>query len=356
MRCAARWERPAPRSSSSPAASPTAPSRPPRGTRGASCSTAPRSARPAHACARRRSSPQHVPDMLRYRRAAREADVVHFQWLPVQHLDAHLLPRRTAGRARRARWCSPPTTSSRASPSRAARGPAAAVRALRRDRRPLRARPRAPDRGAGRRSRARARDPPRRRSHPSTPRRRRGSPPPFQTDRPRGAVLRSAAPLQGPRCAARGLARRRRRRAVDRRHATYGHLLAAGDRSGERALRAALRLRRRDGRVLHPRRPRRAALPRDRPVGRRCSPRSARACRCCSATSAAFPSWPPPAPRARSRGGRRRAARGAAGAAGRSSRPGGDGRARPRRRGRPVLMGGDRPPTLDLYRSLAGLR
>jgi glycosyltransferase involved in cell wall biosynthesis len=35
---------------------------------------------------------QHVPDMLRYRRAARAADVVHFQWLPVQALDAHLLP------------------------------------------------------------------------------------------------------------------------------------------------------------------------------------------------------------------------------------------------------------------------
>jgi glycosyltransferase involved in cell wall biosynthesis len=36
---------------------------------------------------------EHVPDMLRYRRAARSADVVHFQWLTVQHLDGHLLPR-----------------------------------------------------------------------------------------------------------------------------------------------------------------------------------------------------------------------------------------------------------------------
>ncbi len=35
---------------------------------------------------------QHVPDMLRYRHAARTADVVHFQWLAVQHLDGHLLP------------------------------------------------------------------------------------------------------------------------------------------------------------------------------------------------------------------------------------------------------------------------
>jgi glycosyltransferase involved in cell wall biosynthesis len=35
---------------------------------------------------------EHVPDMLRYRRLARTADVVHFQWLAVQHLDGHLLP------------------------------------------------------------------------------------------------------------------------------------------------------------------------------------------------------------------------------------------------------------------------
>ncbi len=36
---------------------------------------------------------EHVPDMLRYRRHARAADLVHFQWLPVQQLDRHLLPR-----------------------------------------------------------------------------------------------------------------------------------------------------------------------------------------------------------------------------------------------------------------------
>jgi glycosyltransferase involved in cell wall biosynthesis len=36
---------------------------------------------------------QHVPDMLAYRRRARGADVVHFQWLTVQPLDVHLLPR-----------------------------------------------------------------------------------------------------------------------------------------------------------------------------------------------------------------------------------------------------------------------
>jgi glycosyltransferase involved in cell wall biosynthesis len=35
---------------------------------------------------------EHVPDMLRYRREAQAADIVHFQWLPVQWLDLHLLP------------------------------------------------------------------------------------------------------------------------------------------------------------------------------------------------------------------------------------------------------------------------
>src|SRR5207253_10857896 len=37
---------------------------------------------------------EHVPDMLRYRRDAGSRDVVHFQWLTVQPLDVHLLPRR----------------------------------------------------------------------------------------------------------------------------------------------------------------------------------------------------------------------------------------------------------------------
>jgi glycosyltransferase involved in cell wall biosynthesis len=37
---------------------------------------------------------EHVPDMLRYRRIARAADVAHFQWLTLQPLDVHLLPRR----------------------------------------------------------------------------------------------------------------------------------------------------------------------------------------------------------------------------------------------------------------------
>jgi glycosyltransferase involved in cell wall biosynthesis len=42
---------------------------------------------------------EHVPDMLRYRSAARAADVVHFQWLAVQHFDGRLLPRRAAAGA-----------------------------------------------------------------------------------------------------------------------------------------------------------------------------------------------------------------------------------------------------------------
>lgn len=36
---------------------------------------------------------QHVPDMLRYRRTAQRADIVHLQWLTVQPVDVHLLPR-----------------------------------------------------------------------------------------------------------------------------------------------------------------------------------------------------------------------------------------------------------------------
>ncbi|HKP92240.1 MAG TPA: glycosyltransferase [Thermoleophilaceae bacterium] len=35
---------------------------------------------------------EHVPDMVRLRRHVRESDVVHYQWLTVQQLDAFLLP------------------------------------------------------------------------------------------------------------------------------------------------------------------------------------------------------------------------------------------------------------------------
>ena len=37
---------------------------------------------------------EHVPDMLRYRRKAAKADLVHYQWLTVQPLDVWLLPPR----------------------------------------------------------------------------------------------------------------------------------------------------------------------------------------------------------------------------------------------------------------------
>jgi len=46
---------------------------------------------------------EHVPDMLRYRRVASAADVVHFQWLALQHLDGLLLPSRSAARDGRSR-------------------------------------------------------------------------------------------------------------------------------------------------------------------------------------------------------------------------------------------------------------
>ena len=35
---------------------------------------------------------EHVPGLLAYRRLAREADVVHYQWLPLEALDSLLLP------------------------------------------------------------------------------------------------------------------------------------------------------------------------------------------------------------------------------------------------------------------------
>ena len=41
---------------------------------------------------------EHVPDMLGYARAARAADVVHFQWLALPELDSRLLPARRDGR------------------------------------------------------------------------------------------------------------------------------------------------------------------------------------------------------------------------------------------------------------------
>src|SRR2546427_7432568 len=42
-----------------------------------------------------------LPILLRYARAARAAEVVHFQWLVVPALDRHLLPRGAPGGPRR---------------------------------------------------------------------------------------------------------------------------------------------------------------------------------------------------------------------------------------------------------------
>jgi glycosyltransferase involved in cell wall biosynthesis len=46
---------------------------------------------------------EHTPEMLRYRRLARTADIAHFQWLTVQPLDVHLLPRPARGGERSGR-------------------------------------------------------------------------------------------------------------------------------------------------------------------------------------------------------------------------------------------------------------
>ena len=53
-----------------------------------------RGSRP-HIGARRRRllrAVEHIPDMRRYRRAAEQADLVHYQWLPIPALDRRLLP------------------------------------------------------------------------------------------------------------------------------------------------------------------------------------------------------------------------------------------------------------------------
>ena len=75
--------------------------------------------RPRSAARRAGKLAEHVPDMLRYRARAAAADLVHFQWLAVPLLDGPLLPRRrplvltahdilprggTRRPARRARW------------------------------------------------------------------------------------------------------------------------------------------------------------------------------------------------------------------------------------------------------------
>jgi glycosyltransferase involved in cell wall biosynthesis len=53
-----------------------------------------RGSRPGIGPRRRRlvRATEHVPDMLRYRRHAESADLIHYMWLPVPNLDRRLLP------------------------------------------------------------------------------------------------------------------------------------------------------------------------------------------------------------------------------------------------------------------------
>jgi glycosyltransferase involved in cell wall biosynthesis len=53
----------------------------------------PQSAAPRPAWQRALKLAEHVPEMVAYGRRAQRADVVHLQWLTVQPLDVHLLPR-----------------------------------------------------------------------------------------------------------------------------------------------------------------------------------------------------------------------------------------------------------------------
>jgi glycosyltransferase involved in cell wall biosynthesis len=55
---------------------------------------------------------EHIPDMLRFRRADADADVVHYQWLTLPALDVHLLPK-TRPRVMTAHYILPPSPSRR---------------------------------------------------------------------------------------------------------------------------------------------------------------------------------------------------------------------------------------------------
>ena len=94
--------------------------------------------------------------------------------------------------------------------------------------------------------------------------------------------------------------RGRGRRALDRRQPADGRRAAAPssprEAAGPRPLRHPLRRRRRDPGDLPPRRPRRPALPRRRALRRPLHRRSPSASRWSSAPSAASPRWPRPAP------------------------------------------------------------
>ena len=171
--------------------------------------------------------------MLRYRRAARAADVVHFQWLSVQALDARLLPD-VHPRV---------LTAHDVLPREPRPGQLAGQRALyeRMDAIVVHS-----AHGAARLRDELGLDPARVHVIPhgaltglDVP----GEAPFARPEQAGRAVLRAAAALQGRRRAARGVAARgARRRAVGRRHAAHGHVVHPRPR---RAHRAALRDRRR---------------------------------------------------------------------------------------------------------------
>ena len=207
--------------------------------------------------AARSSSPSTAPDMLRYRAPRRGADIVHFQWLTVPALDAHLLPRPPA-RAHRRTACSAAS---------AAGGASAAARRLWSGWTPSSSTPStapAAARRARRRSATRVHVIPhgafdyltRLPDEAPLPPELRG------VEGPVVLLLRPDPPLQGGRRPARGLPRGRGRRAVDRRR-PLGADGASCERPRalrrDRALRRPLRRRRGDPRALPPRRRGRAA-------------------------------------------------------------------------------------------------
>ena len=203
---------------------------------------------------------QHIPDMLRASR--READVVHFQWLAVQPLDQHLLRAYSHPRVITAHDVLPREPRRRASATPSASSTSAWTRSSC-----------TPSTGAARLvdelgvpGQARARDPAR---DPAPGRRRRRCRPSCRAyDGTVVLCFGLLRPYKGIDVLVEAWQGIERRRAVDRRRAADGHRAAARGRAAERALRRALRQRGRGGGALPPRRPRRAALPRDRAVRR----------------------------------------------------------------------------------------
>ena len=227
----------------------------------------------------------------------RAADVVHFQWLTVQPLDVHLLPRdRPLVLTAHDVLPREPRPGQR-------RAAAPAVRARRRRRRALAPRARAPRRRAGRRPREGPRRPPRRLRAPHAAGRTRCPLPP------------ELAAVDGPVVLCFGLMRPYKGidvlleawRGIDGRRAV-GRRACRGwtSRRCERRAAAACASCRASSPTPRSRRSSAARTSSSCPTARStspacCSPRWPSAGRCCSATSAASPRWPRPAPPSSSR-------------------------------------------------------